>query len=210
VVRADEVGIGKSEDFYWKYETYLKVLESQLDSMLGAHGHLHAIRRDLYPYPPPGTINDDYIIPVSVLSKGYRAVYEPRAVVYEEAREMTGFGRRVRIMAGNLQQLREIRGLLSPFRALPLFFFLSHKVSRLVVPFAMVTALAANIALVASPFYRVLFALQAAFYLLALAGMLFRLRPKTLMLPYYFCMINFAVFFGVYHALTRRRSMAWK
>ncbi len=156
VIRADEVGIGKSEDFYWKYETYLKVLESQLDSMLGAHGHLHAIRRDLYPYPPPGTINDDYIIPVSVLSKGYRAVYEPKAVVYEEAREMTGFGRRVRIMAGNLQQLREIRGLLRPFRLLPLFFFLSHKVSRLVVPFAMVAALVASCTVIASPFYRAL------------------------------------------------------
>jgi poly-beta-1,6-N-acetyl-D-glucosamine synthase len=210
VIRADEVGIGKSEDFYWKYETFLKVRESQLDSMLGAHGHLHAIRRDLYPYPPPGTINDDYVIPVSVLSRGYRAVYEPRAVVYEEAREMTGFGRRVRIMAGNLQQLREIRGLLRPLRLLPLFFFLSHKVSRLVVPFAMVAALVANALLISSPFYRALFLLQALFYLLALAGTLCRLRPKSLMLPYYFCMINAAVFFGVYHAMTSRRTMAWK
>ncbi len=210
VISADEVGIGKSEDFYWKYETYLKVLESQLDSMLGAHGHLHAIRRDLYPYPPPGTINDDYIIPVSVLAKGYRAVYEPKAVVYEEAREMTGFGRRVRIMAGNLQQLREIKGLLHPLRVLPLFFFLSHKVSRLVVPFAMVGALVANAFLISNPFYRALFVLQGIFYLFAVAGTLIRLRPKTLMLPYYFCMINTAVFFGVYHAMTSRRSMAWK
>jgi len=122
VVKADEVNIGKSEDFYWKYETYLKVQESQIASTLGGHGHLHAIRKDLYPFPPPGTINDDYIIPVSVLAKGYRAVYEPTAIVYEEAHEMAGFGRRVRIMAGNLQQLREIKGLLWPLRPLPLFF----------------------------------------------------------------------------------------
>ena len=210
VVRADEVGIGKSEDFYWKYETFLKVHESQLDSMLGAHGHLHAIRRDLYPYPPAGTINDDYIIPVSVLSKGFRAVYEPDAVVYEDAREMTGFGRRVRIMAGNVQQLREIKGLLRPFRFLPLFFFLSHKAIRLLVPFAMVAALIANGFLISSPVYLALFWAQAVFYLFALAGTLFLLRPKTLMLPYYFCMINAAVFFGVYHAITSRRGMAWK
>jgi biofilm PGA synthesis N-glycosyltransferase PgaC len=144
-----------------------------------------------------------------VLAKGFRAVYEPKAVVYEEAREMTGFGRRVRIMAGNLQQLREIRGLLHPLRPLPLFFFLSHKVSRLVVPFAMVAAFAANGFLISAPFYRALFFLQVMFYVLALAGMLFRLRPKSLMLPYYFCMINTAVFFGVYHALTSRRTMTW-
>ncbi len=210
VIGADDVGIGKSEDFYWKYETFLKVQESELDSMLGAHGHLHAIRRDLYPYPAPGTINDDYVIPVSVLAKGYRAVYEPRAVVYEEAREMTGFGRRVRIMAGNLQQLREIKGLLRPFRALPLFFFLSHKVSRLVVPFAMVAALAANFFLAWSPFYRAVLWLQILFYLLALMGAKLPLRPKVLRLPYYFSMINAAVFFGLYHTLTSRRGMAWK
>jgi len=210
VIRSDEVGIGKSEDLYWKYETYLKVQESELDSMLGAHGHLHAIRRDLYPYPAPGTINDDYVIPVSVLATGHRAVYERRAIVYEEAREMTGFGRRMRVMAGNLQQLREIKGLLRPFQPLPLFFFLSHKVSRLLVPIAMIVALASNLLLISSPFYSVLFWIQAAFYMLAIAGSVVRLRPKLLLLPYYFSMINAAFFFGLYHTLTSRRHMAWK
>lgn len=210
VVKADEVNIGKSEDFYWKYETYLKVQESQLASTLGGHGHLHAIRKELYPFPPPGTINDDYVIPVSVLAKGYRAVYEPEAIVYEEAHEMAGFGRRVRIMAGNLQQLREIKGLLWPPRPLPLFFFLSHKASRLVVPFAMLAALIANAFLLSSPFYAALFVAQAIFYVMALLGTVFQLRPKTLLLPFYFCMINAATFFGLYHALTSRRRMAWK
>ncbi len=144
VVRPGEVNIGASEDLYWKYEAFLKVQESQLASTLGAHGHLHAIRKELYPFPGPGTINDDYVIPVSVLAKGYRAVYEPAAIVYEEAQEMAGFGRRIRITAGNIQQLREIKPLLRPLRPLPLFFFVSHKLSRLLVPFAMVAALIAN------------------------------------------------------------------
>ena len=210
VVKADEVNIGRSEDFYWKYETWLKVQESQLASTLGGHGHLHAIRKELYPYPPPGTINDDYVIPVSVLAKGYRAVYEPSAIVYEEAHEMTGFGRRIRIMAGNIQQLREIRGLLRPFRPLALFFFLSHKVSRLLVPFAMLAALVANLFLLEWPAYRMILGAQAIFYLLAAIGTVWPLKPKTLMLPFYFCMINAATFFGFYHALTHRRGMAWK
>jgi biofilm PGA synthesis N-glycosyltransferase PgaC len=210
VVKADEVDVGKSEDVYWKYETFLKVQESELSSSLGAHGHLHAIRKALYPGLPPGTINDDYIIPVSVLGKGYRAVYEPTAIVYEEAREMTGFGRRVRIMAGNLQQLREIKSVLRPFLPLPLFFFLSHKVSRLLVPFGMVAALLANLFLLNEPIYQALFIGQAVFYLIALAGTMVKLRPKAIMLPFYFCMINAATFFGLYHALTSRRKMAWK
>ena len=178
VVKAEQVNIGSSEDFYWKYETFLKVMESQLASTLGGHGHLHAIRKQLYPYPAPGTINDDYVIPVSVLAKGYRAVYEPSAIVYEEAHEMTGFGRRVRIMAGNIQQLREIRTLLHPLRPLALFFFLSHKLSRLLVPFAMLAALIANLFLLGSPLYLAIFCAQLAFYLLAAAGAARRLRPQ--------------------------------
>ena len=216
VVKADDVAIGRSEDFYWRYETYLKVMESRISSTLGAHGHLHAIRKSLYPFPPPGTINDDYIIPTSVMARGYRAVYDPTAIVYEEAHEMTGFGRRVRIMAGNVQQLREISGLLRPPRILPLFFFLSHKAIRLLVPFAMVAMLAANVLLAAGTtandpaiagvsLYRLLLASQIAFYGLAIAGTLWKLRPRLLALPYYFTMINMAVFFGLYHALTSRR-----
>ena len=182
----------------------------QLASTLGGHGHLQAIRKDLYPFPPPGSINDDYIIPVSVLAKGYRAVYEPSAIGYEEAHEMAGFGRRIRIMTGNIQQLRELKGLLHPLRPMALFFFLSHKVSRLLVPFAMLGALIANLFLLSSPLYRITFAAQMFFYLLALFGTLWPLKPKTLMLPFYFCMINAATFFGFYHALTHRRSMAWE
>jgi cellulose synthase/poly-beta-1,6-N-acetylglucosamine synthase-like glycosyltransferase len=210
VIRPDEAATGQSEDFYWRYETFLKVQESELSSTLGAHGHLHAIRKHLYPFPAPGTINDDYIIPVSVLAKGYRAVYEPEALVYEEAMEMTGFGRRIRIMAGNVQQIREIKGLLWPFQPLPILFFLSHKVARLAVPFAMLAALIANLFLLGSPFYRIALAVQALFYLLALAGTRFSLRPRILLLPFYFSMVNVATFFGIYHALTSRRRMAWK
>jgi cellulose synthase/poly-beta-1,6-N-acetylglucosamine synthase-like glycosyltransferase len=210
IVKADEVDVGKSEDFYWRYETFLKIQESRLASILGGHGQMHAIRKDLYPFPPPGTINDDYIIPVSVLSKGYRAVYEPTAVVYEEAHEMTGFGRRIRIMAGNVQQLREIKGLLHPLRPMALFFFLSHKVIRLVVPFAMLVALIANVLLLGSTFYLAIFYAQLAFYLLAALGTVLPLRPKILMLPFYFTMINAAAFLGFYHAFTHLRGMAWK
>ena len=210
VIKADEVDVGKSEDFYWKYETFLKVQESQIASTLGGHGHLHAIRKALYPFPPKGTINDDYIIPVSVLGKNFRAVYEPEAVVYEEAKEMTGFGRRVRIMAGNIQQIREIKSVIRPFRPLPLFFFLSHKVARLAVPFAMAGAIIANLFLLDSPLYQILLLGQVLFYLLGLAGTYLKLRPRLLMLPFYFTMINVSVFFGFYHALTSRKQMAWE
>jgi len=210
VVQPEDAGIGASENLYWKYETFLKTQESQVASTLGGHGQLHAIRRKLYPFPPVETINDDYVIPLSVLARGFRSVYEPEALVYEEAREMTGFARRIRIMTGNLQQLRHLPQLLRPWQPLPLFFFLSHKVSRLLTPIALVTALGANLLLLSRPLYPALFAAQLAFYALAACGLTGRLRPKALALPFYFCMLNAAAFFGLYHVLTRRRSLAWK
>jgi len=210
VLRGEDAALGKQEDFYWKYETYLKLAEADVGSILGCHGSLYAIRRALYPFPTPGTINDDYVIPMRILSRGYRVAYEPGAVAFEEAHEMGGFSRRVRIMTGNFEQLREMKALMRPLRPGPLFFFLSHKAGRLVVPIAMLAMLGANLFLLDRPFYRAVFALQLAFYALVLLGALVRLRPKILRLPYYFCMINAAAFLGMYHALRGGRTLAWK
>ena len=194
----------------YKRQTYLKLAEADVGSILGCHGSLYAIRRALYPFPKPGTINDDYVIPMRILSQGYRVAYETGAVAFEEAHEMGGFSRRVRIMTGNVEQLREMKALLNPLRPGPLFFFLSHKAGRLLVPIAMLAALGANMFLLDKVFYRALFGLQLAFYALVLLGALVRLQPKILRLPYYFCMINAAAFVGMYHAVRGGRTLAWK
>ena len=210
ITRGDEAALGNQEDLYWKYETFLKQAEGDVGSILGCHGALYAVRRELYPYPAPTTINDDYVIPMRILQRGYRVAYDSSAVAREEAHEMSGFSRRVRIMTGNFQQLSELRALVRPLRPLPLFFFLSHKAGRLIVPLAMIAMFVANLFLLREPFYRTLFGLQLGFYALVLLGALIRLRPKILRLPYYFCMINAAAFQGMYHALRGGRALAWK
>src|SRR5256885_1764994 len=126
------------------------------------------MRNSLYPFPPRGTINDDFVIPASVLRRGFRVAYEPQAIAYEEAHHMEGFGRRVRIMAGNIEQLREIRGLLWPPRPLILFCFLSHKAGRIVVPLAMVSLSLSNLWLWRELFYRWILGGQILFYVLAI------------------------------------------
>ncbi len=210
VHNAEAAELGAQEDFYWKYETYLKRLEAELHSIIGAHGALYAIRKDLYPFPPPGIINDDYVIPVRILQKGYRIYYETGAVASEEAHEMRGFSRRVRIMTGNFQQLRELPALLWPPRPLPLFFFLSHKAARLLVPFAMIGLAVSNLFLLGQPVYFAAFLAQAAFYAAVLLGALLPAGPRLFRLPYYFSMINAAAFLGAYYALAGREKPLWK
>jgi hypothetical protein len=209
VENKNEARLGNQEDAYWKYETFLKSQEAALASVLGAHGSLYAIRRLLYPFPKPGTINDDYVIPVRIVGRGYRVAYEPGAVAYEEASEMAGFARRVRIMTGNVRQLREIRALVWPPRILELFFVFSHKVGRLIVPPAAFALAISNVFLLGSAFYAWSAALQIAFYSVAVFGAFFHRSPRVLRLPCYFCMLNAAAVFGIYHAL-RSNEVAWR
>ncbi len=204
LLKKDQAHLGSQEDLYWKYETFLKVQEARLGAFTGAHGSLYAIRRELYPFPPEGTINDDFTIPMRILEGGHRVAYETAAVAYEEANEMEGFSRRVRITAGNVEQLREIKGLIWPPRPFALFCLLSHKAARLLVPVFMLVALAANIALRRQFPYNWLLLGQVFFYGLAVLGAMTSLRPKVLRLPYYFCMINSALFAWMYQALRRR------
>jgi glycosyltransferase involved in cell wall biosynthesis len=205
----DAAQIGASEDLYWKYETFLKHQEAAIASILGGHGSLYAIRRSLYPFPSAGTVNDDYAIAVAVLQQGYRMVYEPRAVAYEDAHEMSGFGRRVRIMTGNVKQLSAIGDLLKAGRRMEVFFFLSHKAGRLAVPFCMIGAGVTNLMLLSHPIYRFTAAAQLCFYVLAGVGAVLTLTPKILRLPFYFTMINLAAIVGVFTAL-RGGRVEWK
>ncbi|MGB8061952.1 MAG: glycosyltransferase family 2 protein [Candidatus Sulfotelmatobacter sp.] len=207
LLKKDQARLGAQEDLYWKYETFLKVQEARLGAFTGAHGSLYAIRRELYPFPSPDTINDDFTIPIRILEQGYRVAYEPAAIAYEEAHEMEGFSRRVRITAGNIEQLREIKGLLWPPRPFVLFCLLSHKTGRLLVPLFMLVALAANVVLRSQFPYNWLLVGQVLFYGLAVLGAIFSLRPKILRLPYYFCMINSALFAWVYQALRHGRAI---
>ena len=205
LLKQDQAKLGGQEDFYWKYETFLKVQEARLGAFTGAHGSLYAIRRELYPFPAVDTINDDFIIPMRIRQRGYRVDYEPAAVAYEEAHEMEGFSRRVRITAGNIDQLREIKSMLWPPQWMSLFCLLSHKAARLVVPLAMLLLVVLNVLLRREWPYGWLLAGQVAFYGLAALGAVVALRPKLLRLPYYFCMINFAFFAWIYYALRMKQ-----
>src|SRR5271168_1854724 len=207
LLKKDQARMGSQEDLYWKYETFLKVQEARLGAFTGAHGSLYAIRRALYPFPSENTINDDFTIPMRILERGHRVAYEPAAVAYEEAHEMEGFSRRVRITAGNIEQMREIKSLIWPPRPFVLFCLLSHKTGRLLVPVFMLAALAANLALFRQFPYNWLLLGQGIFYGLAGLGAIISLKPKVLRLPFYFCMINSALFAWVYQAIRHGRAI---
>jgi cellulose synthase/poly-beta-1,6-N-acetylglucosamine synthase-like glycosyltransferase len=157
---------------YWRVEKKVRELEAASGSVVGATGALYAVRRELLSSLPEGTILDDVYIPMEVAAQGKRVVFEPRARAWDQADLGAGreFGRKVRTLSGNYQLLQLAPWLLS--RRNPIRFeFVSHKLLRLVVPFALVIAFATS-ALLPGTFYRVLWFLQAAFYCLSLVALL--------------------------------------
>lgn len=127
-------GRERGELFYWGYEFSIKRAESRWRSLLGATGAMYAVRRETFVPPPIDTINDDFVIPALVVAGGHRAVLEEKAVVEDQDPSMGNFRSRVRVAAGNWQQLVYCRGLLSLKNSAVAWEFLSHKCLRMIAP----------------------------------------------------------------------------
>ncbi|WP_461535956.1 glycosyltransferase family 2 protein [Spongorhabdus nitratireducens] len=136
--------LSPGENAYWDYQTRIKTQESVTGSTLGVHGAFYAFRRNLYQSVPEDTINDDFAIPMNIVLKGYRCLYDPRmvAIELEQASDNADFKRRVRIAAGNLQQAIRYRGLLHPRLGLTAVNFFSGKFIRTWMPACFLLVLA--------------------------------------------------------------------
>jgi cellulose synthase/poly-beta-1,6-N-acetylglucosamine synthase-like glycosyltransferase len=172
---ADAVG------FYWRYEKHLRHLETQIGSMLGATGAVYALRRSCWTPLPAGTLLDDVLAPMRAVLRGGRVVFEPGARAFDwTAQDSEEEGRRkIRTLAGNFQILWLEPRLLVPFANPVWVQYVSHKVGRLVVPYALVGLMTASIALAAvHPLYAAALAAQCAMYLLGGYGALLELEAR--------------------------------
>ncbi|MBU8897468.1 glycosyltransferase family 2 protein [Corallococcus sp. H22C18031201] len=204
------------ESAYWSYESLIKLYEGRRGAVVGANGGLYAIRRTLFTVLPPATIVDDFVIPLRILEKGFKVVYEEEAVAHEETTEDYGkeFGRRARIAAGNFQSLRMVPGLLLPTAGFPAFAFWSHKLLRWCAPALMAAALVANLFLLHQTFYRVTLFGQLLFYALALLGREGVLKRGTAKrvasVAYYFVTMNLAIVVGFWRFVRNSQRAAWE
>jgi poly-beta-1,6-N-acetyl-D-glucosamine synthase len=197
------------ERLYWRYEAYLKRKESALGCLCSVHGALYSFRRSLYQAQSPRILNDDEVISLNLLSRGYRILYEPDAVAADLEHART-FRQRVRTMAGSLQACSELKSLCASLRTLPLIFFLSHTVLRLFVPLLLVTMVCLSIRLSGSPVYLSLLVVQLLFYGAAIIGAMSQWRSPVARLPYYFCMRHAPILIAAYHAMFGFRRIKWR
>ena len=208
--------VGQGVGLYWTYEKWIRQAESRLDSSVGVTGAIYAVRRVLFRGLDPRTILDDVAVPMSAVLAGYRVVFEPGARATDTLAESPAreYRRKVRTLAGNYQLLLLEPTLLLPWRNRLFWQFVSHKVSRLAVPWCLLALLAASAVLSRErTAYGVAFALQAAFYFLAALGWAlsrFHHPMPFLSVPYTFALLNVAAALGLIRLLRGTETAAWK
>ena len=151
---------------YWRYEKWIRMRLSQVDSVLGATGCIYAMRKELAVPLPPGTLVDDMYLPLAAFFRGYRVILDPGAKAFDYPTSLESeFDRKVRTLAGVIQIIRAYPALLGP-RNRMWIHFMSHKVSRLLLPYALAAVFVSSMWL-PPPWAKLALAGQSAFFWVA-------------------------------------------
>lgn len=223
-VHSSESAAGSGEGLYWRYESFLKKLDAQLHTIVGAAGELFAIRTNLYEPVEPDTLLDDFVISLRIAGRGYRVEYAPDAYALERPSHSVGeeMKRKVRIAAGGFQAIQRLAYLLNFFRFGWLSFqYVSHRVLRwAVTPFCLPLLFALNLVLLTQPagsstvpFWWGMLTLQVIFYGAAYVGYVLENRQtrwKLTFVPFYFVFMNWCVLLGFARFYNGNLSGVWE
>ena len=205
MARSDSDEAAQGEGLYWKYESTLKRLDSELYSAMGAAGELCVIRRQLMTDIPDDTLLDDFIISMEIVKKGYKIAYTSNAYAmeYGSADLHEESKRKRRIAAGGLQSCWRLRSLINPLRhPVVAFQFVSHRVLRwTITPVCLFALVPLNTLLVLSGegiVYTIIWILQILFYASAAAGV---------RISKYFIFMNLNVFRGMAYLFNNSTGM---
>jgi cellulose synthase/poly-beta-1,6-N-acetylglucosamine synthase-like glycosyltransferase len=224
IFEKDKDSAAGTEGIYWKYESTLKKWDAELYSVVGAAGELFAIRTELYQHVEPDTLLDDFIVSLRVAKKGYTIQYDPEAYAIESssANVKEELKRKIRIAAGGIQSIVRLKELLNFFKYGTLSFqYISHRVLRwTLAPLGLLLIMIFNAIISAhigffdfTNIYTWTFWGQVAFYFAALLGWYLenhQIKVKALFVPYYFFIMNYAVYLGFWRYLKGKQSVKWE
>lgn len=214
-VNEARTAVAQNESLYLRYETWLRYLESERGLLSMASGSFFAMRRSLW-QPLPQHMGDDFVLPLRAAQAGICTRLDRRLSVFTHLSQSDAHSMlklKIRIIAKDFRALLSHRSLLNPLRHRPRAVALwSHKLLRWLVPYFLIALMISNIALLGRPAFTVFFAVQAAFYVLALAGFIspYLSSCTACSLPMSFCLVNFASLVGTLTFLARRSTGKWR
>ena len=211
--------VASGENIYWKYESLLKKLDSELNSVVGAAGELFSVKTSHFHEVAEDTIIEDFVQSLKICMDGYLVRYEPKAFATESAsvsiREEQK--RKVRIAAGAFQAMIILKKLFNVYRyPLLSFQFISHRILRWTLcPVCLPVCFFTNVLLVVHGqrgFYAIFLLAQIVFYAFVVAGWLFacrNMRIKAFYIPYYFFFMNLSMFLGFFRFINGKQPVTW-
>lgn len=211
--------IFNSENSYWSYEAYIKTKETQCRSTISVSGAMLALRASLFEPIPIDMILDDAFLAMQALRKGFRVVYEPAALCFQNSAMSTRdeILRRQRIAAGRFQLVANAKKLWPWKDKLAIFQLVSHKIMRLFLPFFSAGVFVSSAVLMLYPntpvIVAILFWAQLAFGLLAVIGWVSEKigwKLGVLGIWYYIASGNFASLSGLIRYSKGRQTVLWE
>ncbi|HZD92786.1 MAG TPA: glycosyltransferase family 2 protein [Candidatus Sulfotelmatobacter sp.] len=210
----DQSPTGLGSVAFWNYENLIKKLQSRIRTITGCCGCIYSVRKAAYTELAADVISD-LVQPLQAIRKGYRVLFEDRALAYEETTQSTAeeFAMRVRVVTRAMRGLLSVSDLLQPWKFFwPAFQLWSHKVLRWMVPLFLITLFAANLMLLEAPLYKFTLAAQLLFYAAAILNMLAPLHRtwKPLGVPLFFCTLNAAALMSMIEICRGRKYVTWQ
>ena len=205
----------ETEGFYWKYEQFIKRLESLVSTVTVFNGAIYAMRRKLHQKMCVQSSNDlQHAIQVRL--QNYYSVYEPRAIAYEQSgpTENVEFKRHVRISSRSWKGFVANLYVLNPFvmgsYSLQFFF---RKLCRWLGPGLLLAVFISSFVLRNnSILYYYFFVIQCLAYFTAMLGGLLQKTKLSFKLGYflyYFFLINWASVLGFLRFLINSDTATW-
>ena len=201
---------------YMKYENVLRSYETQIGSIVAVDGGIDAVRTSLYE-PMRSDQIPDFVLPLKVVEKRFRVVYEPAAILREPALASSNdeYRMRVRVTLRSLWALRDMRHLFNFVRyGIFSWQLISHKVLRYNAFFFLLSLwVVSGLLAQEESLYFWVFLCQSIFYLVASIGYLLDKAGynwKGLSLPYYFTLINLAACHACWKFLCREKVVIWQ
>jgi cellulose synthase/poly-beta-1,6-N-acetylglucosamine synthase-like glycosyltransferase len=200
---------------YMKYENFLRRSETKIGSVIGVNGGIDAVRKCLYIQMRPEQ-QSDLVLPLKVIEQGYRVVFEPEAILKEDALIRSGdeYRMRVRVTVRALNAVKDMKHLLNPLRYGMLSWQLfSHKILRYGANIPFMGLLATNLFLLGEGvIYQFAILSQTIFYALAILGWYFDRRGYRLVAvyaPLYLCLLNIATLHAFWKMIRGESQVIW-
>lgn len=202
-----------SEATYWDYDSRSREIESRIQTITAGDGNIYACRNVLYEDIPLIECHDSSF-PVRFALKGYRAVFEPKAIAHEKSGESNQdeYKRKVR-MNRNL-----FHNILPSVKILNIFkykwftiFWLGHRTCRYLLWIAHIILFLSSLFMVPyGVFWNIVLMVQLLFYIVSLIGYISHINNKIIKMMSYYSMTVAAQWHGVYNIITGKAKPTWK